>query len=73
MSCTCKYSVLHVTDLQTFKRWLATPHLILPVLISLLWIRNLSFKPAAEPIYCLTQHLHAISVLQVKKPRTYYE
>ena len=60
ISCTCKYLVLHVADLQTFRRWLATPHLILPVLMSLLWIRNLPLKPVAQPIYCLPQHLHAI-------------
>ena len=33
--------------------WLAASHLILPVLMSGLWIRNLSLKPVAEPIYCL--------------------
>ena len=67
----------YMADLQTFKRWLATPHLILPILMSLLWIRNLSLKPVAEPIYCLPQHLHAIRqiiffVLQVKKPLILY-
>ena len=51
ISCTCKYSVLHVADLQTFKRWLAT-HLILPSLMSLLWIQNLFLKLLAESIYC---------------------
>ena len=60
ISSTCKYPVLHVADLQTSRRWLATPHLILLVLMSLLWIRSLSLKPLAEPMYCLLQHLHAI-------------
>ena len=46
-----------MADLQTFRRWLATPYLILPVLMSLLWTRNLSLKPVAEPIYCLPQHI----------------
>ena len=44
-----------MADLQTFRRWLATPYLILQVLMSLLWTRNLSLKPVAEPIYCLPQ------------------
>ena len=60
ISCTCKYSVLHVADLRTFRRWLATPNLILPVLMSLLWIQSLSLKPVAEPMYCLPQHLNTI-------------
>ena len=29
-------------------------------LMSLLWIRNLSLKPLAEPMYCSLQQLHAI-------------
>ena len=49
-----------MADLQTFKRWLAIPHLILPVLMSILWIRILSLEPVAEPIYCLPQHLHLL-------------
>ena len=74
---TCKYSVLQMVDLQTFKRWLATPHLILPVLISPLWILNLCLRPAAESIYCLLQHLQVIKeivflVLQVKIPLVLY-
>ena len=49
-----------MADLQTFKRWLAIPHLILPVLMSILWIRILSLEPVVEPIYCLPQHLHLL-------------
>ena len=30
---TCKYSVLQMADIQTFKRWLATARLIVPILI----------------------------------------
>ena len=74
---TCKYSVLQMPDLQTFERWLDPPHLILPVSISLLWIRNLSLKPVPQPIYCLLQHLQFIKqimflVLQVKVPLVLY-
>ena len=70
ISCTCKYSVLHVADLQTFKRRLATPHLILPVLMSFLWIWNLYLKPVAEPIYCLPQHFMLSD--KVKEPLILY-
>ena len=57
ISSTCRYPVLHVADLQTSRRWLATPHLILLVLMPLLWIQNLSLTPVAGRIYCFPQHL----------------
>lgn len=47
ISCTCNYSDLHVADLQTYKRWLAT-HLISPVLISPLCIQNFFFKTGSK-------------------------
>ena len=41
-----------MANLQTFTRQLATPHLISTILMSLLWVWNLSLKPVAETIYC---------------------
>ena len=57
INCSCKYSNLLVEERQTLRRWFATPHLILPVFISLWWILKLSLKPVGDPTYCLPQHL----------------
>ena len=45
------------------RRWFATPRLTLTVLMSLLWILNLSLKLIAEPMYCFPQHLHHIKYI----------
>ena len=60
INCTCKYSNFLARVQQTLRRRLAAPHLILPVFMSLLWILNLSLKPAADPTYYLPQHLQDI-------------
>ena len=63
ISWICKYSNLLPSEWQTLRRWFATPHLTLPVLMSLLWILNLSLKLIAEPMYCFPQHLHDINYI----------
>ena len=57
ISCTCKYSNLLAEEWQTLRRWVAIPHLTLPVFVLFLWILNVSLKLMAVPTYCLSWHL----------------
>ena len=56
----CKHSNFLAEERQKLRKWLATPHLTLPVFISILWILNDSLKLVVDPTYCLPPHLQNI-------------